>query len=198
MSLVWWWSGEPLPPLKLWATGVAESCSTIKAPLTLILTLPGCIMVLSISAVVVAVLGLPICSTSTAESWTALAPRLVSPLVMTPATPGPDTAGITWSPVCDGWAVGSVMVPAYRRDTEVGRNAATTLIFDAGERYTMRCASRLDGAGVGGGREMRSLSTQGMCSARSDSETGRVLGYRGSSREGLSIYLGGARECDWG
>lgn len=151
MSLVWWWSGEPLPPLKLWATGVAEPCSTIKAPLTLILTLPGCIMVLSISAVVVAVLGLPICSTSTAESWTAPAPRLVSSLVMAPATPGPDWAGIAWSPVCDGWALRSVMVPAYRRGyrglgamlpppcVEMGLELVILGILNGGERDTGRC-----------------------------------------------------------
>ncbi len=52
MSWVWWWSGEPLP-----FAGVADSGSTIKAPLTLILTDPGWPIVLSISAVVVAVLG---------------------------------------------------------------------------------------------------------------------------------------------
>lgn len=40
----------------------------MKAPLTLILTLPGWLMVLSISAVVVAVLGLPICSAAAMAS----------------------------------------------------------------------------------------------------------------------------------
>lgn len=132
ISLVWWWSGEPLPPLKLWATGVAESCSTIKAPLTLILTLPGCIMVLSISAVVVAVLGLPICSASTAESWIALALALalalsfVSPLVMPPVLPEPRPAGIAGSPLCDSWACRSVMLLACRRGYQGRAQCYTT------------------------------------------------------------------------
>lgn len=58
MSLVSWWRGlEPLAwPLA--SAGVEESGSTMKAPLTLILTLPGLVMVLSISSVDVAVLGL--------------------------------------------------------------------------------------------------------------------------------------------
>lgn len=122
MSLVWWWSGDPLPPLKLWATGVAESCSTINAPLTLILTLPGCAMVLSISAVVVAVLGLPICSASTAGSRMALplplplplaiALSLVFPLVMPPVLLAPVPAAVAWSPECDSWGSRSVMLLA--------------------------------------------------------------------------------------
>lgn len=116
MSLVWWWSGDPLPPLKLWATGVAESCSTINAPLTLILTLPGCAMVLSISAVVVAVLGLPICSASTAGSRMALplaiALSLVFPLVMPAVLLAPVPSGVAWSPEWDSWGSRSVMLLA--------------------------------------------------------------------------------------
>lgn len=80
MSLVWW-SGEARP-FKAWAVGEDEPWSTIKAPLTLILTLPGWLMVLSISAVVVAVLGLPICSAAATGSW-----------------PADEWA---WSPCCDG------------------------------------------------------------------------------------------------
>lgn len=120
MSFVWWWSGDPLPPLKLWATGVAESCSTMNAPLTLILTLPGCIMVLSISAVVVAVLGLPICSASVAGSRIALplplaiALPLVSPLVMPTELLAPVPAVVPLSPGCDSWGSRSVMLLACR------------------------------------------------------------------------------------
>lgn len=51
----------------------------MKAPLTLILTLPGWLMVLSISAVVVAVLGLPICSAAATGSWGAEAARPSGP-----------------------------------------------------------------------------------------------------------------------
>lgn len=65
MSLVWWWSGDPR------LLGVVESRSTMKAPWTLILTLPGCMIVLSISAVFVAVLGLSICSAAVTRSCAA-------------------------------------------------------------------------------------------------------------------------------
>lgn len=158
MSLVWWWSGDPLPPLKLWATGVAESCSTMNAPLTLILTLPGCIMVLSISAVVVAVLGLPICSASTAGSRIALplpvplaiALSLVFPLVMPPVLVAPVPAGVAWSPECDSWGSRSVMLPAYGRGLTASERDVTPTWTEislglrssaAGERITGRVDS---------------------------------------------------------
>lgn len=61
ISLVSWCVGLPLPfPLAALVpgAGVAVSGSTMKAPLKLILTLPGLNMVLSISSVEVMVLGL--------------------------------------------------------------------------------------------------------------------------------------------
>lgn len=125
MSLVWWWSGDPLPPLKLWATGVAESCSTMKAPLTLILTLPGCIIVLSISAVVVAVLGLPVCSASTTGSWTAI--PLPFPL------PVPTVVASLLK--CDNSGRRSVMMLAYRREVRDGwKGGGSATSHPAGRR----------------------------------------------------------------
>jgi hypothetical protein len=73
MSLVWWplcsrLVGElwPLLPGVL-MPDVLLPWSTMNAPLTLILTDPGCVIAVSISAVVVAVLGRPVCDSAVPE-----------------------------------------------------------------------------------------------------------------------------------
>jgi hypothetical protein len=59
--------------------GVPVPWSTINAPLTLILTDPGCVIAVSISAVVVAVLGRPVCDSAGPELADVLAEPCPSP-----------------------------------------------------------------------------------------------------------------------